>query len=54
MCSSFWLLGVKSQDFSQAEKDKIAYQAVKIHKMTTIVTQNDNLGPFRAKIVVIL
>jgi hypothetical protein len=37
--SSFWLL--------QAEKEKKpACEAEQIHKMTTIFTQKDNLGPF--------
>ena len=48
-CSSFWLLGVESHDFSQA-----AGKSEKIHKMTTTFTQNDNLGPFWVKLVVIL
>ena len=48
-CSSFWLLGVESHDFSQA-----ACKSEKIHKMTTTFTQNDNLGPFWVKLVVIL
>ena len=39
MCTSFWLLGVESRDFSQAEKERTAYKAVQIHKMTTIFTQ---------------
>ena len=34
----FWLLGVESQDFSQAEKERTARKAVQIHKMTTILT----------------
>jgi hypothetical protein len=46
MCSSFWLLGVESRDFSQAEKDRTACKAMQIHKMTTIFTQNDKLGQF--------
>ena len=46
MCSSFWLLGVESRDFFQAEKERTACKAGQIHKMTTIFTQNDNLGPF--------
>ena len=54
MSSSFWLLGVESRDFSQAEKERTACKAEQIHKMTTIFTQNDNLGPFWVKIVVIL
>ena len=40
MSSSFWLLGVESRDFSQAEKEKTACKAEQIHKMTTIFTQN--------------
>jgi hypothetical protein len=46
MSSSFWLLGVESRDFSQAEKERIASKPEQIHKMTTIFTQNDILGPF--------
>ena len=46
MCSSFWLLGVESRDFSHAEKERIACKAEQIHKMTTIFNQNNNLGPF--------
>ena len=46
MSSSFWLLGVKSRDFSQAEKERTVYKAEQIHKMTTNFTQKDNLGPF--------
>ena len=41
MFSSFWLLGVESRDFSQAEKERIACEAVQIHKMTTIFIEND-------------
>ena len=37
--SSFWLLEVKSRDFSYAEKERIACKAEQIHKMTTIFTQ---------------
>ena len=44
MSSSFWLLEVESRDFSQAEKERAACKAGQIHKMTTIFTQNDNLG----------
>ena len=40
MFSSFWLLRVESRDFSQAEKERTAYKAEQIHKMTTIFTQN--------------
>ena len=36
MSSSFWLLRVKSHDFSQAEKYRNACKAEQIHKMTTI------------------
>ena len=47
MSSSFWLLGVESSDFCQAEKERTACKVEQIHKMTTIIfTQNDNLGPF--------
>ena len=46
MCSSFWLLGVESRDFSQDEKERTASKAEQIHKIITIFTQNDNLGPF--------
>jgi hypothetical protein len=40
MSFSFWLLGVESRDFSQAEKETTACKADQIHKMTTIFTQN--------------
>ena len=40
MSSSFWLLGVESCDFFQAEKERTAFEAEKIHKMTTIFTQH--------------
>ena len=53
MSSSFWLLGVESHDFSQAVKERTACKADQIHKMTTIFTEKDNLGPFRVKIIVI-
>ena len=48
MCSSicalvFWLLGVESRGFSQAEKEVTACKAEEIHKMTTIFTQNQGL-----------
>ena len=46
MSSSFWLLGVESRDFSHAEKERTACKAEKVHKLTTICTQNDNVGPF--------
>ena len=32
MCSSFWLLGIESRDFSQAEKEKTTWKAEQIHK----------------------
>ena len=54
MSSSFWLLGVESRDFSHAEKERTACKAHQIHKMTTTLPQNDSLGPFWVKIVVIL
>ena len=44
--SSLWPLQVESSDFSQAEKEKTASKAEQIHKMATIFTPNDNLGPF--------
>ena len=40
MSSSFWLLGVESRDFSQAEKERTACKAEQIHKMTASFTQN--------------
>jgi hypothetical protein len=53
MFSSFWLLGVESHDFYQAEKERTACKAEQIHKLTTIFTQNNNLGSFRVKIVIL-
>ena len=35
MCSSLWLFGVESCDFSHAEKERTACKAEQIHKMTT-------------------
>ena len=46
MSLSFWLLGVESSDFSQAENERTACKAMQIDKMTTILTQNDNQAPF--------
>ena len=46
----FVLLGVESRDFSHAEKERTACKAEQTHKMTTIFTQNDILGPFWLKI----
>jgi hypothetical protein len=43
MSSSFWLFGVESRDFSQAEKERTACKAEQIHNMTTMFTQNDSL-----------
>ena len=37
---------------SQAEEERIACKAEQIHKMTTIFTQNKNLGPFLVKLFV--
>ena len=53
MFSSFWLLQVKSRDFSQAEKERTACKAEQIHKITTIFTQNDPRLSFQVKLVVI-
>jgi hypothetical protein len=52
--SSFWLLRVQTRDFSLAEKKRTGCKAEQIHKMTTILSQKDNLGLFWVKIVVIL
>ena len=38
MSSIFWLLGVKSQDFSQAKKEANACKAEQIHEITTFFT----------------
>ena len=38
-------MGVESCDFSQAEKIRSACKAEQIHKITTILTQNNNQGP---------
>ena len=43
---SFWLLTLGSRDLSQTKKDITACKAEQIHKVTTIFTQNGNLGPF--------
>ena len=40
MSSSFWLLGVESHDFSQAEHERTGCKAEQIHKLTTTFTQN--------------
>ena len=44
MSSNFWLLGVESRDFSQADKERTAGKAEQIHKRTTIFTQKENLA----------
>ena len=54
MLSSVRTLGVESRDFSHAEKERTACRAEQIHKITTIITQNDFLGPYWVKVVVIL
>ena len=54
MFSNFWLLAVGSRDLSQAEKEITACKVEQIHKLTTIFTQKDNLGPFWMKVVDIL
>ena len=54
MCSSFWLLGVESRDFSHAEKERSACKAEKIHKMTTIFNQDGSRLSFYVKMAVIL
>ena len=46
MASCFGLLQVDSRDFSQAEKERTVCKAGQIHKMTTIFTEKDKLGPF--------
>ena len=50
MASSFWMLGVESR----AEKERTACKSDRIHKMTTIFTQNGLRLSFCVKIVVIL
>ena len=47
-------MAVGSRDISQAEKEITACKVEQIHKLTTIFTQKDNLGPFWMKVVVIL
>ena len=54
MSSSFWLLGVESHYFSQAEKERTSCKAEQIHKMTIFFTQNGPRLLFWGKIVVIL
>jgi len=46
MCSKKKTLALELRDLSQAEKETTACKAEKIHKMTTIFTQNHNQGPF--------
>ena len=50
MSSSFNMLGVESRDFSHAEKERTACKAERIHKMTTIFTQN---GPRHGQVYVL-
>ena len=40
MYSSYWLLGVESQDFSHADKERTACKDEQIHNMTIIFTEN--------------
>ena len=47
-------LAVEAHDFSQAEKEIVPCKYEQIHTRTSIFPLNDNLGPFLAKIVVIL
>ena len=47
-------MGVESRDFSQAERKRTTCKAGQIHKMATSFTQNEHLGPFWVKLVVIL
>ena len=54
MSSSFWLLGVESRDFSQAENERTACKAEQVSKMTTIFTQNGPRLSFWVKMVIIL
>ena len=41
MFSSFWLFGVESRDFPDAEKERTACKAEQIYKLSTIFNQND-------------
>ena len=54
MSFSFWLLGVESRDFSQAEKERTAWKAKQIHKMTAFFIQNGPSLSFLVKNAVIL
>ena len=54
MSSNFWLLPVESRDFSQARKERTAYKAKQIHKMTTIFTQNGPRLSYGVKVVVVI
>ena len=54
MSSNFGQLEVESCDFSQAEKERTACKDEQIHKLTTICTQNDNVGLiFRVTIAIL-
>ena len=46
MFSSFWLLGVQSLNFSQAEKERTVCKAEQIHKMTTIFNRTTKICYF--------
>ena len=50
----FKQLALGSRDLSQAEKKITACKPGQIQKLKTIFTQNDTLGPFWVKIIVIL
>ena len=45
MSFRFWLLAVDSCGLCQAEEEITACKSELSHKMTTNVTQNDDLGP---------
>ena len=38
MSSSFWLLGVESRDFSQADNERTVCKAEQIHKLFSLKT----------------
>jgi hypothetical protein len=42
ICSSSWLLAIRSRDLSQAEKKITVAKGEQIEKMTPIFAQNDN------------
>ena len=53
ICSSFWLLRVKSCDFSHAVKERTACKPEQIHKKTNITTQHCSRLSFWVKRIVI-